>query len=100
MLIVTGIAKIGSEDVEHIKVAAAKMAKASRAETGCRAYAFYQDIEDPCCFRIYEEWESRDALAAHFKTTHMAAFNAVLKDLDIKSLDISQFMRGKGVTVG
>lgn len=100
MLIVTGIAEVGADSVEKVMTEAAKMAKASRAEAGCHAYAFFQDIENPLRFRIYEEWEDSDALAAHFKTPHMAEFNAVLEELDIRSLDISQFMRGETIKLG
>jgi len=99
MLIVTGIAEIASSEIERVKVEAAKMAKASRAEAGCHAYAFFQDIENPNQFRIYEEWENAEALRGHFATPHMAEFNSFLKTVDGLSINISQFMRGEDVKV-
>lgn len=100
MLIVTGIAEVASSEIERVKVEAAKMAKASRAEEGCHEYAFFQDIENPTQFRIYEEWESADALRAHFATQHMALFNVFLKTVEGLSINISQFMRGEDIKVG
>lgn len=100
MLIVTGIAEVNPHEVDRVKVEAIKMAKASRAEAGCHAYAFFQDIENENQFRIYEEWESPEALRAHFATPHMAEFNAFLKTIDGLNINISQFMRGEDVKVG
>ena len=100
MLIVTGIAEVAESEIERVKVEAAKMAKASRAEEGCHAYAFFQDIENDNQFRIYEEWENPDALRAHFKTQHMALFNVFLKTVEGFSINISQFMRGEDIKVG
>lgn len=81
MIVIAGRVKVHpekrAEAVEH----AGAMARKSRAEDGCHAYAYYSDIEDPNTFHIFEEWESVDALRAHFQTEHMAAFNAVLPDL-------------------
>ena len=100
MIVVTGIAEVSAGSLERVREAARVMAKASRAEPGCRAYAFYEDIEQPGRFRIYEEWESADALRAHFGTSHMAAFRAVLGASDIATLNIDQFERGPDIKVG
>jgi quinol monooxygenase YgiN len=48
------------------------MMAASRAEVGCREYAYALDVADPGLIRIFESWESRAPLEAHFKTDHMA----------------------------
>jgi len=99
MIIVTGIAEIAPESIEAIKDAARVMASASRAEAGCHEYAFYEDIENPGTFRVYEEWESPEALRAHFAEPHMARFQKTLEAATILKLDISQFERGADVKV-
>ncbi|MDJ0614177.1 MAG: putative quinol monooxygenase [Rhizobiaceae bacterium] len=99
MIVVTGIAEIAVDDVETIKAAARIMAKSSRAEAGCIAYAFYEDIEHSGRFRIYEEWESADALRAHFQEPHMEAFNAALGSVTVLKLEISQFERGDDIKI-
>lgn len=99
MIVVTGIAEIAEDSIETIKQAAGIMAKASRAESGCREYAFYEDIETPGRFRIYEEWESADALRAHFNEPHMAVFQQALAKATVLGLNVSQFERGADIKV-
>ncbi|MEM7216402.1 MAG: putative quinol monooxygenase [Pseudomonadota bacterium] len=100
MIIVTGIAEIAPGSIDVIKAAAQQMAVSSRAEQGCRKYAFYEDIEQPGRFRIYEEWETPEALRAHFTMPHMQAFNAALGQVEILKLEIEQFLRGETIKVG
>lgn len=81
MLIVAGRVPVKPERRAEAVAAAVKMARASQAEAGCRAYAFYSDLEDPNLFIVFEEWESEAALQAHFQTPHMAEFNALIPQL-------------------
>ena len=99
MIIVTGIAEIAPESVDGIKQAASVMAEASRKEPGCEAYAFYEDIEQAGRFRIFEKWQTADALRSHFSTPHMKEFNANLGKARVLKLEIEQFERGVDVTV-
>lgn len=70
---------------------AASMVEATRAETGCISYAFYGDLTDPNTFFIFEEWESEEALARHFETAHMAAFQQQLPDLVAGGMAIKRY---------
>ena len=81
MLIVAGRVPVKPERRAEAVAAAVKMARASQAEAGCRSYAFYSDLEDPNLFIVFEEWESEAALQAHFRTPHMAEFNAIIPQL-------------------
>ncbi len=99
MIIVTGIAVVAAKDIDTVKDAARIMAQASHAEAGCNAYAFYEDIEKSGRFRIYEQWESADALRAHFATQHMATFSETLRKADVLSLEVEQFQRGDDIQV-
>ena len=47
-------------------------------EPGCRAYGLWADPDNPGQFRIFEEWDSQEALTEHFGTPHFAAFGGVL----------------------
>jgi len=100
MLIVTGTVEVRESGLETLKTAAVKMAVASRAETGCQAYAFYQSIETPTLFRIYEEWDDEAALAAHFAEPHMAKFRQSLAYADIKAMNVVKFVPGDMSPVG
>ena len=78
MLLISGLIELAEQDIETMKAAATVMAVETRKEDGCIQYAFYQDIENPCVFRIFEEWESDDALKVHFGAPHMATFREAL----------------------
>jgi quinol monooxygenase YgiN len=81
MTVVAGTVRVRPEKRDEAIRVALTMAKATQAESGCRAYRFYADLEDPAVFFIFEEWESEEALGAHFQTEHMAAFQAALPAL-------------------
>ena len=50
----------------------------SRKESGCLAFAFSVDISDPTTMRVYEQWESMEALEADLNANHMAVFQRAL----------------------
>lgn len=63
--------------VENLAAARPLMAKvvlATRAEAGCIDYSYSEDVLDPGLIRVSELWESREALAVHFKSEHMAVW--------------------------
>ena len=78
MIIISGQVRIIREQLASATEAAATMARLSRAEDGCDAYDFGVDIEDGAVVRIFEQWQSPEALAAHFATQHFADFGAVI----------------------
>jgi quinol monooxygenase YgiN len=53
----------------------------SSAEAGCRTYELSTQLIDPLTFRLFEEWDSAEALAAHFQTPLFQAFSAALPGL-------------------
>ena len=67
MIVVTGVVEIDAEHVWPATTAAGKMIEATQKEEGCITYSFYVDITDQRKFRIYEEWASEEALAAHME---------------------------------
>jgi quinol monooxygenase YgiN len=81
MTVVAGTVRVRPERRDEAIRVALTMARATQAESGCRTYRFYADLEDPAVFFIFEEWESEEALGAHFQTEHMAAFQAALPEL-------------------
>ncbi len=80
MIVIAASLPINPENRDAAIEASVKMARATREEPGCIEYAFHQDLEDPNRFHVFEKWESGEALEAHFKTPHMAAFQAVAGD--------------------
>lgn len=94
MLIVTGTFDFDPAHLDRLRKAAIAMAQAPRQEQGCIAYAFWQDIEAPTMFRVYEEWTDRAALEAHGKTPHMVEFRAALAAGGLLSRDIRSIEGG------
>ena len=88
MIVVSGVIEVAPTDTAPAKEAAIALAHETRSESGCRFYAFYEDIEAPGVFRVFEEWDDDAALKAHFETPHMAAFRARLADIGILRRDV------------
>lgn len=88
MIVVSGTNEVAAEDAPRAMEAAIALAHETRKEPGCRFYAFYQDIESPGVFRVFEEWDDEAALRAHFETPHMAAFRKVLGGIGVLSRDV------------
>lgn len=91
MLVVTGLFRIDPDDMEAAREAALEMMAETAKENGCIHYRFYQDIGEPGVLRVYEEWESDDALKAHFATPHMATFRAALGELKLHYRAVKAF---------
>ena len=76
----------GAIDVEGVRDAFRVMDEESQKEPGCIKYVSSVDINDSTIVRIDELWESMEALEAHFKTPHMAAFQRALSGIETKSM--------------
>ena len=68
-----------------------EMAAATQKEDGCIHYQFYQDINDPVLFLVFEKWESTAALEAHMDTPHMAVLRTQMPDLLGGPMDVQRF---------
>ncbi|MGI3167957.1 putative quinol monooxygenase [Pseudooceanicola sp. C21-150M6] len=81
MIIICGTIEVTEAGIAPYKAAAGPATEASLKEEGCGTYGFYQSIDNPCLFRVYEEWESKEHLRAHGASAHFAAFGAAIKDI-------------------
>jgi quinol monooxygenase YgiN len=91
MLIVAGKIRL---DPARRKVAISsslEVMTATRAEPGCISYTFSADLADAGVFHIFEEWESQEALDAHFKTPHMATFQAAMGGFGIQEMSVQKY---------
>lgn len=86
MIIVTVDVTLEGAMPDTLKDAIATMDVASNAEAGCRIYATSQDVTDPRKLRIYEEWDTMEALMQHFQTPHMAAFQQAFAGVSVTSM--------------
>lgn len=74
------IAQVTTEaaTIEALIPAMSVMEAASNAEEGCVSYGFTRPVTNPNKLTVVEIWHSTEALAEHFQTPHMAAFNAAM----------------------
>lgn len=91
MIIVAGTIRIDPDKIEAFLPPAKKMLAATREEAGCRIYSYAFDVEDAGLVRIYEEWDSRAHLEAHFKVPHMADWRAALEVIGAHSRAIKAY---------
>ena len=91
MLVVAGEIRIDPEHRDRAIRAALDMMEASQKEDGCVAYVFTADLQDPGLFRVFEEWETAEALEAHFEMPHMAEFQERMATMGISHREIQRY---------
>ncbi len=99
MLIVSGEIVVEEGAVDKVRDALRSMEDETRKEPGCLTYVFSVDINAPTVMRIFERWESMDALKAHLKMPHMATFGAAVGKIQPKSVDIKAYEIEKEVSL-
>jgi quinol monooxygenase YgiN len=77
--------------IDEYLAAAADVIKQTRAEAGCRVYAFARDIQIPNVVWISEECDSDAALSEHLKSPHISAFLKQVADIGLPSLDVRKY---------
>lgn len=96
MLIVLAEATLGKDTAEEGRAAFEAMVTASRKEEGCHGYHYAIDMLDPNKFHAIEKWTDEAALAFHFATPHMVAFQAALRELDITITHLAKYQADDG----
>jgi quinol monooxygenase YgiN len=91
MIVIAGTIRIDPAKKDEAAAAALEIMKETHKEEGNLAYVFSQDLEDDGLIYIFEKWESQAALDFHFKTPHMAAFQAKVGSLGVKGMDLEKF---------
>lgn len=76
MILVVGTFRVDPARLDAARPAMAAMVEASRAEAGCVAYGYAEDVLDAGLIHVVERWEDRDALTAHVATAHIAEWRA------------------------
>ncbi|MEZ5998534.1 MAG: putative quinol monooxygenase [Hyphomonas sp.] len=83
MIVIEGSVRIPEDKVEAARAVMIRMIEASRGEAGCIDYAYSFDVMEPGLIRVTERWQSREALAAHFRMPHMAEWRALWPEFGI-----------------
>ena len=98
MIVITGTVRIAHGALERARPAMETMIRASREEEGCIAYSYGVDVLDPDLIHVSEKWESRDALAEHFNSPHMAEWRKTISQVGLTDRDLRLF-EGNGEPV-
>jgi quinol monooxygenase YgiN len=91
MLIVAGTLDLAPEHREELLRHAVPLMEATHAEAGNHEYVFSADPVEPGRVRIFEIWESEEALASHFGEPHMAEFGGKLGDLGVTGNSLTKY---------
>ena len=92
MIIVLATVESTTEDIENLRQAILDMQTATtETEPGNISYTFTTEIANPGTMRIVEQWESMEALKAHFATPHMADFQKAMAGFPPKSMDVKLY---------
>ena len=91
MLILAGSVRLPPENLDAARPVIARMVAASRAEAGCIAYSFAEDLLDPGLLRIFEVFRDRDAQQVHATSAHMAEWRAAWPALGIGERQITHY---------
>lgn len=74
MLLIVGTFSIPPESLSSARAAMESMVRSSRAEDGCNAYCYAEDLFVPGLIHVQELWQSQAALDRHFASAHLAAW--------------------------
>lgn len=91
MLILAGSVRLPPENLPAARPVIARMVAASRAEPGCLAYSFAEDLEEPGLLRIFEVFRDREAQQAHAASQHMKDWRATWAELGIGDKQITHY---------
>jgi quinol monooxygenase YgiN len=99
MILILGTVKLAPDKLDGARAAMERMVDASRAEEGCIAYSYAQDVLDSETIHVIEKWRDRDAVAFHFATPHMAEWRGVMGSLGLNGRDLKVFETDEGAPV-
>ena len=91
MIVVLGEFRIPALRRAEAVAAMGRVVEATRAEPGCIAYCYAEDVLEPGLFRVSERWESRAALTVHFAAPHMKQWQAERAELGMTDRVVTAF---------
>ena len=82
--------KIPETELGNFTNAAREVARASKAEKGCKEYVFSIDLDVRTRFFLLEQWKSEEALQRHYQSPHFAKFAAYLGSINCERIRRAQ----------
>ena len=91
MIVIAGHFALDPAKRDQAVAAAREMMRETRKERGCISYTFSADLDEPGLFRIFEEWESAEALTLHFGAPHMAKLQQAMGGLGVREMKVQRY---------
>lgn len=92
MIIIIARAEFDPARIDELQPALDAMMRATWEESGCLSYSMAVESREQGICTITERWEDEAALKSHFKSPHMAAFQAAITGavtaIDAKIYDV------------
>lgn len=82
-LIVAGTVRLPPQNLDGFRHEIRAMVEATRAEAGCIAYSYAEDVLEPGLIRVFEIWRDQVALDDHLLTTHMSRWRAAWPEFGV-----------------
>lgn len=96
MILVAGRIVLRAGTFEQARPHMERVITATRREAGCRTYTFARDVLEPDAIRIFEIWESREALDAHGAAPHVQAWREALQEIGVVARELQTWETGEG----
>lgn len=91
MIVLAGSVRLSPENLEAARPVIQRMIEASRAEDGCIAYQFAEDVLEPGLIRIFEAFRDTEAQQFHAQSQHMKDWRAAWPALGIGERQITRY---------
>jgi quinol monooxygenase YgiN len=99
VIIVAGTFRVPEERIEELMPVARATLAATRREAGCISYSYAFDVEERGLVRVYEEWESRAHLEAHFGQPHMRPWRTKLAEIGASGRSLNVYEADGGTPI-
>ena len=82
-VVIAGTFRVPAAQLAPFRPHMLSMLTASRAEDGCLAYSYAEDVVEPGLIRVFEAWRDQAAIAAHMAAPHMATWRAAWPEFGV-----------------
>ncbi len=89
-VILAGTVRFDPSKLEQSRPRMREMMRLSRAEDGCIAYSYAEDLEVPGLIHVFEIWRDSDALHAHHTAPHFLQWRADRETLGMSDRRMSR----------
>jgi quinol monooxygenase YgiN len=93
-VVILGIVRLPPERLADARPHMTSMVAATRAEDGCVAYAYAEDVLDPGLIRVSEIWRDQAALDAHARSAHIQVWRAAWPGLGLHDRQLVAYDAG------